>query len=140
MRILKTFIAMIFATSFLVACGGGAATESTTTAGTGGATATATEPALLTSYKKIKAGMTFDQVQAIIGTGYNFEIHEGMGRQYALWSQGTYQAPGSMTVQVAFGVSGGAENKYIAIKNLDGTFDPRGACATISAGTQCGAW
>ena len=78
------------------------------------------------TYKKIKQGMTFDQVQAITGTRYNFEMQESDGRKYASWTEGTYQAAGSITIRVAFG-SGGADEKQISTKKADGTYDPAGS-------------
>ena len=138
MRILKTLFTVAITSLLLTACGGGDATVATAGAG-GGTTSTTAEPALLTAYKKITVGMTFDQVQAIIGNGYSLQDNYGLGRRYSLWTQGVYKQPNSMTVQVAFNAGGGADNKYFQIIYADGTYGPQ-TCAITSKVPACEQW
>lgn len=123
---MKAFFAVVLSASFSSGSVGGAESAAT---GSGGATAS--ESPLLNSYTQIKDGMTLDQVQAIISSGYSLQVNNGGGRTYALWTQGVYKAPGSTTVQVAFNEAGGADNKYIQRLYADGSYAPQ-TWATIS--------
>ena len=112
MRIFKTFLAMILAASFLVACGDGGGSDSGTTSETGGSTAN-----LLAAYQAITPSTSLAQVNALVGyapNGGSSGYSDG-STSYMWWSEkGTatlallsvhFRADGSVELKIINGPS-----------------------------------
>ena len=138
MRIFKIFFAILSASLFLAACGGGGSTEAERVAEPAVGSSTSTEPALMTAYKEITVGMTLDQVQEIIGTGYKFE-YVGLDRMHVQWTLGVFQEPNSITLQVSFTAGRGASYKSIQIIHPELLY-VEGTCAATYAVRDCQVW
>jgi hypothetical protein len=80
MRFLKSFLLMVLASAFLVACGGGG--EDPITGGGGGGTN------LNAVYDQLTRGMTYEQVKGLVGYAHNGgETSGGQGTNYK-WTSG----------------------------------------------------
>jgi hypothetical protein len=101
MRFLKSFFLMVLASAFLVACGGGGGSDT----GTG----SAGSANLLAVYDKTTAGMTYEQVKALVGYAHNNgDTISGTSTAYK-WSSGS--GTGLELLQVSFENGGGARLK-----------------------------
>jgi hypothetical protein len=108
MRFLKTFLLMVLASAFLVACGGGGGSDPVTGGGSGGSNSDAS---LRASYNSISGGMTLAQVKAITGTEPSSDADVGGGTRMYGWVTG-----GSTSqLLVVIGTSGVKEKTFIQV-------------------------
>ena len=101
MRFLKHLLLVLFASTFLVACGDGGS-DSSSSAGSSGSSSN-----LIAAYDKINKGTSYAQVQAIVGYAHNGGQdqagHPSLGTWYK-WSA----SDGTAILSIAIGPSGAA--------------------------------